>query len=297
MTDRPLQLVANFAPAGDQPQAIAQLVDGLTSGLAKQTLLGVTGSRQDVHDGLRHQHRAAADADPRAQQDARGAALRRDARVLSAQRRRVLRFVLRLLPARGLRALERHVHREGRVDQQPHRADAAVGDESGARAPRRRHRRDGVGDLRPRRSRGVPRHGAAPRARLAAEPARPAAPLDGAPIRAQPARSRARHVSRARRRHRHLSRGVREGRRARRAVRRRDRADQPLRSADGRGHAAHAARDDLSEDALRDAARDAARVRRSDPRRSRRCSSSGCAPRTSSSRRSGSSSARASTWR
>src|SRR5512145_2767835 len=44
MTERPLQLVADFAPAGDQPQAIAQLVDGLQSGLAKQTLLGVTGS-------------------------------------------------------------------------------------------------------------------------------------------------------------------------------------------------------------------------------------------------------------
>ena len=44
MTDRPLQLVADFAPAGDQPQAIAQLVDGLQNGLAKQTLLGVTGS-------------------------------------------------------------------------------------------------------------------------------------------------------------------------------------------------------------------------------------------------------------
>ena len=43
MTDRPLQLVADFAPAGDQPQAIAQLVDGLQNGLAKQTLLGVTG--------------------------------------------------------------------------------------------------------------------------------------------------------------------------------------------------------------------------------------------------------------
>src|SRR5215207_5996323 len=44
MSDRPLQLVANYAPAGDQPQAIAGLVDGLGSGLAKQTLLGVTGS-------------------------------------------------------------------------------------------------------------------------------------------------------------------------------------------------------------------------------------------------------------
>ncbi|MEJ2139099.1 MAG: excinuclease ABC subunit UvrB [Gammaproteobacteria bacterium] len=38
------QLHAEFEPAGDQPQAIAGLVDGLRSGLAKQTLLGVTGS-------------------------------------------------------------------------------------------------------------------------------------------------------------------------------------------------------------------------------------------------------------
>jgi len=33
-----------FAPAGDQPKAIRELVDGLESGLAAQTLLGVTGS-------------------------------------------------------------------------------------------------------------------------------------------------------------------------------------------------------------------------------------------------------------
>ena len=48
MTDRPLQLVADFSPAGDQPQAIAQLIDGLTTGLAKQTLLGVTGSGKSI---------------------------------------------------------------------------------------------------------------------------------------------------------------------------------------------------------------------------------------------------------
>jgi excinuclease ABC B subunit len=48
MTDRPLQLVADFSPAGDQPQAIAKLIDGLTTGLAKQTLLGVTGSGKSI---------------------------------------------------------------------------------------------------------------------------------------------------------------------------------------------------------------------------------------------------------
>jgi excinuclease ABC subunit B len=38
------QLVAPFQPAGDQPAAIAKLIDGFNSGLAHQTLLGVTGS-------------------------------------------------------------------------------------------------------------------------------------------------------------------------------------------------------------------------------------------------------------
>ena len=38
------RLRAEYAPAGDQPAAIDQLVDGLESGLAHQTLLGVTGS-------------------------------------------------------------------------------------------------------------------------------------------------------------------------------------------------------------------------------------------------------------
>jgi excinuclease ABC subunit B len=44
MRERPFQLDAAYEPAGDQPQAIAQLIDGLETGLAKQTLLGVTGS-------------------------------------------------------------------------------------------------------------------------------------------------------------------------------------------------------------------------------------------------------------
>jgi excinuclease ABC subunit B len=38
------KLVSQYKPAGDQPTAIAQLVEGLEVGLAHQTLLGVTGS-------------------------------------------------------------------------------------------------------------------------------------------------------------------------------------------------------------------------------------------------------------
>ena len=40
----PFKLHQPFPPAGDQPQAIEKLVDGLESGLMAQTLLGVTGS-------------------------------------------------------------------------------------------------------------------------------------------------------------------------------------------------------------------------------------------------------------
>ncbi|MCB1611793.1 MAG: DEAD/DEAH box helicase family protein, partial [Xanthomonadales bacterium] len=38
------QLQSPFEPAGDQPQAIARLIDGIRAGEAHQVLLGVTGS-------------------------------------------------------------------------------------------------------------------------------------------------------------------------------------------------------------------------------------------------------------
>ncbi len=42
--DSPFQLFRPYLPAGDQPQAIAGLVEGVRDGLSFQTLLGVTGS-------------------------------------------------------------------------------------------------------------------------------------------------------------------------------------------------------------------------------------------------------------
>ena len=44
MQAKPFELVADFQPAGDQPEAIASLVEGFKAGLHRQTLLGVTGS-------------------------------------------------------------------------------------------------------------------------------------------------------------------------------------------------------------------------------------------------------------
>ena len=38
------ELISDYHPTGDQPEAIAQLVDGIKSGMPAQTLLGVTGS-------------------------------------------------------------------------------------------------------------------------------------------------------------------------------------------------------------------------------------------------------------
>jgi excinuclease ABC subunit B len=91
-----------------------------------QTLLGVTGSGKTYTmanviarlGGRRWCWR---------QQDAGGAALLGVPRVLPGERGGVFRFLLRLLPAGGLRAVARPVHREGFLDQRAHRADAAVG--------------------------------------------------------------------------------------------------------------------------------------------------------------------------
>ncbi len=41
---KPFTLVSGFEPAGDQPEAIAELTEGLKNGERDQVLLGVTGS-------------------------------------------------------------------------------------------------------------------------------------------------------------------------------------------------------------------------------------------------------------
>ncbi|HWG31044.1 MAG TPA: DEAD/DEAH box helicase family protein, partial [Steroidobacteraceae bacterium] len=44
MEQIPFKLEADFEPSGDQPEAIAKLLEGIRDGLSAQTLLGVTGS-------------------------------------------------------------------------------------------------------------------------------------------------------------------------------------------------------------------------------------------------------------
>ena len=78
-----LKLVSSFSPAGDQGSAIDGLVEGLGDGLARQTLLGVTGSGKTFTMAQRHRAYPAAGADSRAQQDPGRAALWRNSRASS----------------------------------------------------------------------------------------------------------------------------------------------------------------------------------------------------------------------
>ena len=41
---RPFEVVSDFQPSGDQPEAIARLTEGIERGDRFQTLLGITGS-------------------------------------------------------------------------------------------------------------------------------------------------------------------------------------------------------------------------------------------------------------
>ena len=45
------KLVSNYKPTGDQPEAIEYLSNGIKEGKKFQTLLGVTGSRKNIHNG------------------------------------------------------------------------------------------------------------------------------------------------------------------------------------------------------------------------------------------------------
>lgn len=45
------KLVSDYKPTGDQPKAIEYLSKGIEKGKKFQTLLGVTGSRENIHNG------------------------------------------------------------------------------------------------------------------------------------------------------------------------------------------------------------------------------------------------------
>ena len=115
------------APAGDQPEAIEALAAGVERGDKFQTLLGITGSGKSFTTAGVIAEGQPADARARTQQEPRRAAHQRVPRALPEEPGRVLRLLLRLLPARGVPPDHRHLHREGLVDQRRDRPAPALG--------------------------------------------------------------------------------------------------------------------------------------------------------------------------
>ena len=223
-----------YAPTGDQPRAIEEISRVGQRGQPLPDDPRRDRHGQDGDDGVDDREAPAPGAHHRAQQDARRAALQRVPRVLPRERGRVLRLLLRLLPARGVRPAGRPLHREGLVAERRHRAAATLGDVVADDAARRRRGRIGLVHLRPRVARGVARASADPRRRGGVRPRRGAAQADREPVRAKRHRSRAGAVP-GQGRHRRDPAGERRDGLPRVVLRRRGRADQPLRPDDGRG--------------------------------------------------------------
>ena len=139
------------------------------------------------------------------------------------QRGRVLRLLLRLLPARGVRPADGHLHREGLLDQRGGRAAAALGDQLAA-DPARRHRGlHRLLHLRPRHPAGVRRPDDPAQGRRGARPRLDPAPPRRDPVHPQRHGVHPRHLPGPRRHPRGLP-GLRGARRPHRVLRRRDRA-------------------------------------------------------------------------
>ena len=164
------------------------------SGAARRDRLG-----QNLHRGQGDRAREPACPGARAQQDAGGAALQRVQKFLSAERGRVFRQLLRLLPAGSLHARLGHLHRERIHDQRRAGQAAHERDAFALRAPRRDRGRVGLLHLRHRLARSVLRHAADARKGAEHHSRSDAAQARGHAVRAR-RRFAPRHVPRARRR-------------------------------------------------------------------------------------------------
>ncbi len=238
---------------------------------SRRTLPDAAGGdrdRQDLHDGGDDRPGAAALAGDRPQQDPGGAALQRVPGVLPRQRGRVLRLLLRLLPAGGLRPGPGPLHREGLLDQRRDRPPAPRRDGGPVRPPRRDHRRLGLLHLRDRLAAGLQRKNAAVQGRRLARPRRGAAQAGEDAVPAQRPGAGPRLLPGP-------WRGAGDHARLRRVglpdlpLRRRDRGDPALRPADRRNPRHDRPRLGLAGLALRDQRRDGRAGGRGDPGRTR----------------------------
>ena len=156
--------------------------------------------RQDLHPRQPDQPAPAARPGDLAQQDPGRPALQRVQVVLPRVRRRILRVLLRLLPARGLHPAVGHLYREGRAHQRRDRPDAALRHHLALRAAGRGDRGVGVLHLRHRRAGDLPGHARVGGDGADGEPGRAGTGPGRHPVRAERLRLPAGDVPGARRR-------------------------------------------------------------------------------------------------
>ena len=292
----PFKLDSVYTPTADQPEAIESLAEGIERGRRGMTLLGATGTGKTMTMAATIEAVQRPGADHRPQQDARRAAVQRVPHVLPAERGRVLRLLLRLLPARGLRPVEGPLHREGLGDQPGDRPAAPRRDGGAVRPARRGHRRARCRASSASARRRPTTTTARSSSRAAIRTATRCCASSSPAVQPQRHGARARHVPRARRHAGGLP-GLRRDRVPRAAVRRRGRAPAALRPADGRADRRRPrARRDLAGHALqRQGGDDGARGGGDRPGAQR--APPGSRPRASCSSRTGCASARSTTWR
>ena len=136
------ELVAAFQPTGDQPQAIERLTEGLPRASSTRscwapraparpfTIASIIAQRPASRRSCWPTTRRS----PRSSTASSATSSRTTRSSTSCQ-------LLRLLPARGVPAAQRHVHREGLVAQRRDRQAAPRRHAGALRAPRRHHRR------------------------------------------------------------------------------------------------------------------------------------------------------------
>ena len=174
----PFEVVTEMIPAGDQPAAIAQIDRADHRRGEGHRAARRDRHRQDGHRRLGGRAAAAPRARHDAEQDARRPVRQRAARDDAAQRGGVLRLLLRLLPARGVHPADRHLHREGLLDQRRGGTPAALVHQQPADPPGHDRRRLRLLHLRPWHPAGVRRPDAQGQARRH-HGARPAAAQAG----------------------------------------------------------------------------------------------------------------------
>ena len=244
------ELDAAYSPTADQPAAIAVAGRGHPGRRAEVDPARRHRHGQDDDDGGDDRGGPEAGAGDRPQQDAGRAAVQRVPHVLPAQLGRVLRLLLRLLPARGLRPEQGPLHREGLGDQPGDRPAAPLGHRGAVRAARRGDRGQRVVHLRPGLAADLRREPPDAAQGRDDRPRRAAAQAGLDPVQPQRHRAGARELPGPGRDARDLPR-LRRDRVPDRPVRRRGRAPAGVRSAHRRDPPGrHRARRDLAGVAL-----------------------------------------------